>query len=73
MFTYSLNSKKPATTSLLATPDDNFTTPFDDLDSKIFSIIDSALASKQGSSYRVRRIFYKGYITDTLIQRSLTY
>jgi len=73
MFTYSLNSKKPTTTSLLATPDDNFTTPFDDLDSKIFSIIDSALASKQGSSYRVRRIFYKGYITDTLIQRSLTY
>ena len=69
MFTYSLNSKTPATTSFLATPNDNFTTPFDDLDSKIFSIIDSALASKQGSSYRVRRTLYKGYITDTLIRR----
>ena len=69
IFTYSLDSTTPATTSLLATPNDNFTIPFDDLDSKIFSIIDSAIASKQGFSYPVRRTLYKGYIADTLIHR----
>jgi hypothetical protein len=62
IFTYSLNSKTPSTTSLLATQDDNFTTPFDNLDSKIFSIIDSAIANKQGIIYPIRRTLYKGYI-----------
>jgi hypothetical protein len=69
IFTYSLNSKTPSRTSLLATPDDNFTTPFDNLDSKIFSIIDSAIANKQGIIYPIRGTLYKGYIADTLIQR----
>lgn len=30
IFTYSLNNKTPVTTSLLATPNNNFTTPFDE-------------------------------------------
>jgi hypothetical protein len=69
IFNYSLNDKIPTTTSLLATPNDNFTTPFDNLDVKIFSIIDSAILKKQGIVYPVRRTVYKGFIADTLIRR----
>jgi hypothetical protein len=68
IFTYDSNSKTPTTTSLLATPNDNFTTPFDELDTKIFTIIDSAISNNQGIIYPVRRTLYKGYITDTLRQ-----
>ena len=67
IFDYNTSSKTPATNSLLATSNDNFTTPFDDLDSKIFSLIDSAIANKQGIIYPVRRTIYKGYIADTLL------
>ena len=68
-FTYSANSKTPTLTSLLATQNDNFTTPFDEADLKIFSVIDSSIANKQGIIYPIRRTIYKGYIKDTLINR----
>jgi hypothetical protein len=66
IFIYSKDSKTPTTTSLLATSNDIFTTPFDNIDSKIFSLIDSAIVNKQGIIYPVRRTLYKGYIIDTL-------
>ena len=69
IFKYSKDSKTPTTTSLLATSNDNFTTPFDNIDSKIFSLIDSAIVNKQGIIYPVRRTLYKGYIIDTLLQQ----
>lgn len=68
-FSYNQNRKTPSLTTLLATPNDNFTTPFDETDLKIFTIIDSAIANKQGIIYPVRRTMYKGYIKDTLINR----
>jgi len=68
-FNYTPNSKTPTLTSLLATPSDNFTTPFDETDSKIFSVIDSAIVNKQGIIYPIRRTIYKGYIKETLINR----
>lgn len=68
-FNYNQNSKTPTLTSLLATSNDNFTTPFDEADLKIFTIIDSAIANKQGIIYPIRRTIYKGYIKDTLINR----
>jgi len=69
IFKYSKDSKTPTTTSLLATSNDNFTTPFDNIDSKIFSLIDSAIVNKQGIIYPVRRSLYKGYIIATLLQQ----
>ena len=66
-FSYNQNRKMPSLTTLLATPNDNFTTPFDEIDLKIFTIIDSAIANKQGIIYPIRRTMYKGYIKDTLI------
>ena len=68
IFTYSPGSKTPATTHYLATADNNFTIRFSDLDSEIFSIIDSAIVKNQGIVYPVRRTIYKGFITDTLLR-----
>ncbi len=68
-FNYNQESKTPILTSLIATPNDDFTTPFDETDSKIFSLIDSAIVNKQGVIYPIRRTIYKGYIKDTLINR----
>jgi hypothetical protein len=68
IFDYKASAKTPAMTSLLATSNDNFTTPFDDLDAKIFSLIDSAIVNKQGIIYPIRRTIYKGYIADTLLR-----
>jgi len=70
IYTYNSDSKVPGTKYLLATPNDNFTTPFDELDTKIFSLIDSAIATKQGFIYPIRRSLYKGYINDTLLNAS---
>jgi hypothetical protein len=69
IFNYSLNDKIPTETSLLATANENFTIPFDSVDAKIFSIIDSAIVKKQGIIYPVRRTVYKGFIPDTSITR----
>jgi len=69
IYTYNSNSKDPEVRYLLATPNDNFTTPFNELDSRIFNIIDSAIANKQGIVYPVRRRLYKGYIEDTLMRQ----
>jgi hypothetical protein len=69
IFTYGSNSKTPETLSFLASTNDNFTTPFDQVDSRIFSIIDSVIVNKQGFVYPIKRTVYKGYVADTLLQR----
>lgn len=70
IFDYTNNSKKPKLNSLLATSLDNFTTPFDSLDLKIFNAIDSAILKKEGIVYPVRWTKYKGYVTDTLLNQN---
>ena len=63
------NSKNPQTRSLLATTSESFTTPFDSLDLKIFRAIDSTKYRLQGFVYPLRLTQYKGYISDTLLNR----
>ena len=69
IYHYNSKSKTPEVTYLLATPNDNFTIPFNELDSRIFTIIDSAIEKKQGMVYPIRRLMYKGFIADTLIRQ----
>jgi hypothetical protein len=69
IFDYTNNSKTPNTYSLLATTNENFTTPFDSLDLKIFTAIDSAIIKKQGFVYPLRWTQYRGYVADTLLNR----
>ena len=69
IFDYTNNSKTPSTYSLLATTNENFTTPFDSLDLKIFTAIDSAIIKKQGFVYPLRWTQYRGYVADTLLNR----
>ncbi len=69
IYYYNSGSKTPSTTSQLAISGENFTIPFDSLDIKIFSIIDSAIVHKRGMIYPMRRTIYKGYIADTLLTR----
>jgi hypothetical protein len=66
IFTYTQGNKLPQTYSLLATTSENFTTPFDSLDLKIFNIIDSVIINKQGITYPIRWTKYKGYVADTI-------
>jgi hypothetical protein len=68
IYTFKQNNKTPEVKYLLATPNDNFTTPFNELDSRIFTIIDSAIEKKQGIVYPIRTRSYKGYIADTLVR-----
>jgi hypothetical protein len=69
IFDYTNNSKTPQTRSLIATKTENFTTPFDSLDLKIFRAIDSSKYRLQGFVYPLRLTQYKGYIADTLLNR----
>jgi hypothetical protein len=70
VFSQPPNSKTPQMYSLLATTSDNFTTPFDSLDIKIFNAIDSAIIEREGMVYPVRWTKYKGYVADTLLNRN---
>ena len=69
IFDHTNNSKNPQTRSLLATTSESFTTPFDSLDLKIFRAIDSTKYRLQGFVYPLRLTQYKGYISDTLLNR----
>ena len=69
IFDYTNNSKTPNTYLLLATINENFTTPFDSVDLKIFAAIDSAIIKKQGFVYPLRWTHYRGYVADTLVNR----
>lgn len=63
------NSKTPQTRSLLATTGENYTTPFDSLDLKIFNAIFLSKYRLQGFVYPLRLTQYKGYIADTSLIR----
>ena len=69
IYSYNSDSREVESKSLLATPNDNFSIPFDSLDFRIFTIIDSTILKGKVFVYPIRRTIYKGYVTDTLIQR----
>ena len=64
IYKYNNTRKTPQKLVLLATNKDDFTTPFDSLDTKIFSLIDSVIIYKRGRVYPLRRTQYRGYIND---------
>ena len=70
LFNYAENSMSPQKYSLLATTSENFTTPFDSLDLRVFNAIDSAIITKRGIIYPVRSTKYRGYVADTLLIRN---
>jgi len=69
IFDYTKNTKTPTIYSLLATTNENISTPFDSIDLKIFAAIDSAINKNQGFVYPVRWTKYRGYVADTLLNR----
>ena len=69
IFDNTKNSKTPQTRSLLATTGENYTTPFDSLDLKIFNAINLSKYRLQGFVYPLRLTQFKGYIADTLLIR----
>lgn len=65
IFRYNSQTNQKDTLRLLATPYDNYTTPFDSLDSEIFKRIDSiAIQKPKGLVYQIKRSEYKGFIND---------
>ncbi len=69
IYDYSGDIKNPKYRTLLASAGNNFTTQFDSLDLRIFHAIDSVIDKKIGIVYPIKKMSYKGYIVDTLLNR----
>jgi len=69
IYKYSADQKNPKYQTLLATSNKNFSIPFDSLDIRIFHVIDSIIDNKIGIIYPLQKTNYKGYVTDTLLNR----
>ena len=63
IFSYDSQTNHKDTIRLVATPYNNFTTPFDSLDLEIFKRIDSiSIQRPKGIVYEIKRPVYKGFI-----------
>jgi hypothetical protein len=65
IYKFDSNANQRDTIRLVATPNNNYTTPFDSLDIEIFNRIDSiAIQKPTGIVYEIKRPAYKGFISD---------
>ena len=70
IFTNNKETNKTDTIRLLATPYNNYTIPFNSLDTEIFNRIDTiAIQKPKGIVYQIKRTAYKGYIKDPYYSR----
>ncbi len=64
IFTYGNKNKATVEKYLLATKENNFTTPFDSVDVEIFRKLDSLILNKADFVYSLPRPQYMGFVND---------